>query len=96
MEHNKDPEWLKKVKEKLGDTPKQENVIITAKELKRAIVKLGKIRTCFFSLWERVVLNKLWLGKVQGQTGSPSKYFSFSMYCVGDMDGCMKVAIFLR
>ena len=34
VEHNRDSEWLKKVKKKLRDTPKQENVIITAKELK--------------------------------------------------------------
>ena len=37
MEHNRNSEWLKKVKEKLRDTPKQENVIIKVKELKRAI-----------------------------------------------------------
>ena len=39
MEHNRDSEWLKKVKEKLRDTTKQENVIITVKELKRAIAR---------------------------------------------------------
>ena len=49
-----------------------------------------------FSLRGRVMLNKLWVETVQGQTGYPSKYFSFSMYCVGDMDGCLKVAIFLQ
>ena len=37
--HNTYSEWLKKVNEKLTDTPKQENVIITAKELKRAILR---------------------------------------------------------
>ena len=42
MEYNRDSEWLKKVKEKLRDTPKQENVIITAKELKRAIARMSK------------------------------------------------------
>ena len=42
----------------------------------------------------RVMLNKLCLGKVCSSVDSPLKYFSFSMYCVGDMDGCMKVAIF--
>ena len=36
VEYNRDSEWLKKVKEKLRDTPKQENVIITAEELKQA------------------------------------------------------------
>ena len=41
VEHNRDPEWLKKVKEKLRDTPKQENVIITAKELKQAISRMS-------------------------------------------------------
>ena len=29
VHHNRDFEWLKKVKEKLRDKPKQENVIIT-------------------------------------------------------------------
>ena len=33
VEHNRASEWLKKVKEKLRHTPKQENVIITANEL---------------------------------------------------------------
>ena len=37
VEHNRDSEWLKKVKEKLRDTPKQENIIVTAKEIKRTI-----------------------------------------------------------
>ena len=37
VEHNRDSEWLKKVEEKLRHTPKQENVIITMKELKRVI-----------------------------------------------------------
>ena len=41
MEHNRDSEWLKKVEEKLRDTPKQENVIITMKELKRAIARMS-------------------------------------------------------
>ena len=41
MEHNRDSEWLKKVKEKLGDLPKQENVIITAKQLKWAIARIS-------------------------------------------------------
>ena len=39
--HNRVSEWLKKVKEKLRDTPKQENVIITAKELKWAIARMS-------------------------------------------------------
>ena len=37
LEHNRDSEWLKKLKEKLRDTPRQENVIFTEKELKQAI-----------------------------------------------------------
>ena len=37
VEHNRDSEWLKKVKVKLRDTPRQENVIIIAKELRRVI-----------------------------------------------------------
>ena len=41
MEHNRDSEWLKKVKEKLRDTPKQENVIFTVKELKLAIARMS-------------------------------------------------------
>ena len=41
VEHNIDSEWLKKVKEKLRDTPKRENVIIIAKELKRAIARMS-------------------------------------------------------
>ena len=41
VEHNRDSERLKKVKEKLRDTPKQENFIITAKELKRAIARMS-------------------------------------------------------
>ena len=56
--------------------------------------RTGQICASCFFLRGRVVLNKKWLGKVQGQTSSPSKYFRFSMYCAGDMDGCMKVAIF--
>ena len=36
VEHNRDSEWLNKVKEKLRNTPKQENIIITVKELKQA------------------------------------------------------------
>ena len=35
---------LKKVKEKLRDTPKQENVIITVKELKRAIARMSNCK----------------------------------------------------
>ena len=35
VEHNRDSEWLKKVKEKLIDAPKQENVITISKGLKR-------------------------------------------------------------
>ena len=38
VEHNRDSEWLKKVKEKLRDTPQQE---ITVKELKRAIARIS-------------------------------------------------------
>ena len=38
--HNRDSKWLKKVKEKLRDTLEQENVIITAKEIKRAIARM--------------------------------------------------------
>ena len=41
VEHNRDSEWLKKVKEKLRDTPKQENIIITGKELKQAIARMS-------------------------------------------------------
>ena len=41
MEHNRDSEWLKKVKEKLRDTPKQENVNITVKELKQAMARMS-------------------------------------------------------
>ena len=41
VEHNRDSEWLKMVKEKLRDTPKQENVIITANELKWAITRMS-------------------------------------------------------
>ena len=40
VEHNKDSEWLKKMKEKLRDTPRQENVIITMKGLKQAISRM--------------------------------------------------------
>ena len=40
VEHNRDSEWLKKVKEKLRDT-KQEKVIITVKELKWAIARMS-------------------------------------------------------
>ena len=40
VEQNRDSEWLKKVKEKLRDTPKQENVIITVKELKWALARM--------------------------------------------------------
>ena len=36
-----DSEWLKKVKEKPRDPTKQENVIITAKELKQAIARMS-------------------------------------------------------
>ena len=39
--YHRDSEWLKKVKEKLRDTPKQKNVIITVKELKRAIARMS-------------------------------------------------------
>ena len=45
MEHNRDSEWLKRVKEKLRDTPKQENVIITVKELKRAIARMSNLKS---------------------------------------------------
>ena len=38
---NRDSEILKKVKEKLRDTPKRANVIITVKELKRAIARMS-------------------------------------------------------
>ena len=41
VEYNIESEWLKKVKEKLRDTPKQENVIVTAKELKGAIARMS-------------------------------------------------------
>ena len=41
LEHNRDSEWLKKVKAKLRDTPKQKNVIFTVKELKRAIARMS-------------------------------------------------------
>ena len=42
VEHNKDCEWSKKVKEKLRDTQKQEDVIVTAKDLKRAIARMNR------------------------------------------------------
>ena len=41
VQHNRDSEWLKKVKEKLTDTQKQENVIITVKEIKQAIARMS-------------------------------------------------------
>ena len=40
MKHYRDSEWLK-LKEKLRDTPKQENVIVTAKELQWAIARMS-------------------------------------------------------
>ena len=40
VEHNRDSEWLKNVQEKLRDKPKQENIIITAKESKQAIARV--------------------------------------------------------
>ena len=39
-QHNSDSEWLKKVKERLRDTPRQERVIITVMELKQAIERI--------------------------------------------------------
>ena len=41
VEHNRDSEWVNNVKEKLRDTPKQETVFITTKELKRAIARMS-------------------------------------------------------
>ena len=41
VEHHRDSEWLKKAKEKLRDTPKQENVITIAKELKQALARMS-------------------------------------------------------
>ena len=40
VEHNRDFEWLKKLKEKLRDIQKQETFIIIAKELKRDIARM--------------------------------------------------------
>ena len=45
VQHNRDSEWSKKVKEKLRDTTKKENVIITEKELKRAIARMSNFKS---------------------------------------------------
>ena len=42
VENNRDSEWLKKMKEKLRDTPKEEHFIITVKEIKRAIARISR------------------------------------------------------
>ena len=41
VEHNRDAEWLKNVKEKLRDTPRQANITITVKGLKQAIARMS-------------------------------------------------------
>ena len=41
VEHNRNAEWLKNVKEKLRDVPIQENITITVKGLKQAIARMS-------------------------------------------------------
>ena len=64
-------------------------------------VKSGQICSCLkiwsnlrtiFYLRGRVMLNKLWLGKLVARLTLP--LVSVCIYCVGDIDGCMKVHFF--
>ena len=64
-------EGSKKVKEKLRDTPKQENIIITAKELKRAIARMSNWKVA-----GRDHVQGFWFKKATQPTTSVCQYWS--------------------
>ena len=62
--------WLKKVNEKLKNTPRQENFIITVKELKQAIARMYKTRPCIYKDFGLESHQSMYIPTSQTQTTS--------------------------